>query len=208
MCARARDRKKSWTFLLGAGLLLTMPSVARSQEQPNQQPTSISDPASTHGPVTNGAGMDQMFVTEAASGGMAEVQLGKMATEKASSSEVKQFGQRMIDDHSKANDQLKQLAANKGLTLPNEPSAKDKATEKRLSKLSGHAFDKAYMADMLKDHQKDVAAFQRESTTGRDPEIKQFAAQTLPILQEHLKQAQSIEGSRKTSGSNGSSPQQ
>ncbi|MGB8985687.1 MAG: DUF4142 domain-containing protein, partial [Candidatus Sulfotelmatobacter sp.] len=88
---------------------------------------------------------DKKFVREAAQGGMAEVELGKLATEKASSPEVKKFGQRMVDDHSKANDQLKEVASSQGITLPSELSAKDEMTEERLSKLSGEQFDKAYM---------------------------------------------------------------
>jgi putative membrane protein len=108
---------------------------------------------------------------------------------------------------SKANDQLKQIAASNGLMLPTQPSAKHRATQERLSKLSGDAFDKAYMADMLKDHKKDVADFQKESTTGKDPDIRRFAAETLPTLQDHLKQAESISGGGKGAGSSASSPQ-
>ena len=135
---------------------------------------------------------DQHFMKEAAAGGMAEVELGQMAADKASSPEVKQFGQRMVTDHTQANDQLKQIAAQKGVTLPSSPSAKDQATKKRLSKLSGDAFDQAYMSDMVKDHQKDIAAFQKESNSGKDPDVKQFASQTLPTLQDHLKQAETV----------------
>jgi len=135
---------------------------------------------------------DQKFIKEAADGGLAEVELGQLATEKGSSDDVKKFGQRMIDDHGKANDQLKQIASSKGVDLPSEPSAKNKATKDRLSKLSGEQFDKAYMTDMLQDHKKDIAAFRRESTSGRDQDVKSFATQTLPTLQDHLKDAQSI----------------
>ena len=135
---------------------------------------------------------DTKFVKEAADGGMAEVALGKLAADKGSSGSVKQFGQRMVDDHGKANDQLKQLASQKNVELPQEPSAKHKATMARLEKLSGSDFDKAYVAEMLKDHKQDVAAFQRESRSANDPDIKSFAAQTLPTLQEHLKQVQGI----------------
>jgi putative membrane protein len=123
---------------------------------------------------------------------MAEVELGQMAAEKASSPEVKDFGQRMVKDHSRANDQLKQIATQKGVTLPSSPSAKDEATKKRLSKLSGSAFDQAYMQDMLKDHKADIAAFEKESTSGRDPDVKQFASQTLPTLKDHLRQAEAV----------------
>jgi putative membrane protein len=135
---------------------------------------------------------DQKFVKEAAQGGMAEVELGQLAVERASSDGVKKFGQRMVDDHSKANDKLKEVASGKGITLPTEPNAKQKATKMRLSKLSGDAFDKAYMKDMLQDHKQDVAAFQKESSTGKDSDIKNFASTTLPTLQDHLKDAETI----------------
>ena len=144
---------------------------------------------------SNGAGVsasDKKFVREAAQGGMAEVELGELATEKASSPEVKKFGQRMVDDHSKANDQLKEVASSKGITVPDKLSAKDETTKQRLSKLSGEQFDKAYMSDMVKDHTQDVADFQRESSSGTDSDVKNFAAQTLPTLEDHLKQAKEI----------------
>jgi putative membrane protein len=146
---------------------------------------------------------DQKFVKEAAQGGLAEVELGQLATEKGSSDEVKKFGQRMVDDHGKANDELKQVASAKGIQLPTELNAKDKATKERLSKLSGDQFDKAYMADMVRDHKKDVAAFRRESKMAKDSDLKNFAAETLPTLEDHLKQAQSIapKGASKGGGS-------
>lgn len=135
---------------------------------------------------------DMHFVKEAAAGGMAEVELGQLATEKASSPDVKKFGQRMVDDHSKANDQLKQIAVDEGVPLPAKLSAKDQATKDRLSKLSGDAFDKAYMSDMVNDHKTDIAAFRNESKTGKDPQVKSFAADTLPTLEDHLKNAQKV----------------
>src|SRR5438876_8321902 len=122
---------------------------------------------------------DQAFVMNAAKGGMAEVELGKLAAEKASRDEVKKFAQRMADDHSKANDELKTLAQGKGITLPSAVDAKDKATQDRFAKLSGAAFDRAYMQHMLADHRKDVAAFKTESTSGKDPDVKAWATKTL-----------------------------
>ncbi|HEY1262938.1 MAG TPA: DUF4142 domain-containing protein [Terriglobales bacterium] len=135
---------------------------------------------------------DARFMKAAAHGGLAEVELGQLAVQKASSNDVKQFGQRMVDDHGKANDQLKELAAQKKVDLPQDLSAKDKATKAELEKLSGEQFDRVYMNHMLKDHKKDVAEFQHESKMAHDPDVKNFASQTLPTLQEHLKQAQSI----------------
>ncbi len=135
---------------------------------------------------------DTNFMKAAAEGGMAEVDLGQLAVEKASSSDVKKFGQRMVDDHSKANDELKRLASQKNVDLPQNLSAKDKATKATLENLSGEQFDQAYMKDMVKDHKKDVSDFQRESRAAQDPDVKKFAAQTLPTLEDHLKLAESI----------------
>jgi len=147
---------------------------------------------------------DHAFVMEAAQGGMAEVALGRLAGEKASNDRVKQFGQRMVDDHSKANDELKALAQTKNISLPTALDAKHKATEDRLSKLSGAAFDRAYIQEMVADHKKDVADFQKESKSGGDSEVKAWAAKTLPTLEEHNKMVQEISASLR-SGSVGTS---
>ena len=133
---------------------------------------------------------DQSFVTKAAQGGMAEVQLGKLAVERASNPAVKNFGQKMVDDHSKVGDELKQLADRKGITLPAAVDAQDKATYNRMSRLSGAAFDRAYMQDMMKDHRTDIADFQDEARSGADPDVRSFASKSLPTLQDHLKMAE------------------
>jgi putative membrane protein len=143
---------------------------------------------------------DDMFVTKAAKGGMAEVELGKLASEKGTSDAVKQFGQRMVTDHGKANDELKSLAQSKNVTLPTEIDAKEKALRDRLMKLSGPAFDRAYMQAMVADHVKDVNEFKMESKSGKDPEVKAWAAKTLPTLEEHLKMARDANGAVGTSG--------
>jgi len=141
---------------------------------------------------------------EAARGGMAEVELGQLASQKAQSDQVKQFAQRMVQDHGKANDELKSLAQQKNITLPTELDGKHKATHDRLSKLSGAQFDRAYMQDMLQDHRKDVNDFRKESQSGKDPDVKAWAAKTLPTLEEHLRLAQSTSGAVGTSGSKSS----
>ncbi|MGH9528695.1 MAG: DUF4142 domain-containing protein [Terriglobales bacterium] len=133
---------------------------------------------------------------------MAEVEFGKLATDRASSEDVKKFGQRMVDDHTKANDKLKQVAKNEGITLPDDLNAKDKATKARLEKLSGKQFDRAYMNDMVKDHIQDVAEFNRESKMAKDPDVKNFASQTLPTLQDHLKDARSVDAEMGARASN------
>ena len=143
---------------------------------------------------------DRKFVTEALQGGMAEVELGRLASERASNDAVKQFGQRMADDHGKAGDELKKIAQDKGVTPPAEMDAKHKKLHDRLAKLSGAEFDRAYMDEMVRDHRADVKNFQRQATGARDPDVKAFASNTLPTLQEHLKQAESVYGQVRTAG--------
>jgi putative membrane protein len=135
---------------------------------------------------------DTHFAKEAAQGGMAEVKLGQLAQEKGSNDSVKTFGKRMVDDHSKAGDKLKEVASRENIALPSDLSVKDQATYDRLSKLNGAAFDRAYARDMVKDHETDVAAFQREANGGKDDSLKSFASETLPTLQDHLKQAKEM----------------
>jgi len=141
---------------------------------------------------------DSTFVTKAAQGGMAEVKLGNLAKEKAESMDVKNFGQTMVDDHTKAGDELKRIATSKGITLPTDIDAKDQATYDRLSKLSGAAFDRAYMKDMVADHKTDVGEFKREADKGADADMRAFASKTLPTLEHHLQMAESIDGKVKT----------
>jgi putative membrane protein len=129
-------------------------------------------------------------MNKAAQGGQAEVELGQLATQKGQSDDVKKFGQHMVDDHSKANDQLKSLAGQKGVTLPTDVSAKDKALKDRLSNLSGAQFDHAYMTAMVKDHKEDIAEFKKEANSGKDSDVKNWASQTLPTLEDHLKMAE------------------
>ena len=184
---------RAWKQSVAAAGLASLASLPlTAQMAPPAQPAGQnSKPA---GAAASGklSAADTKFVHEAAVGGMAEVALGKLAAEKAANPDVKQFGQRMADDHSKANDELKAYASQKGVTIPAELDATHKATEARLSKLSGAAFDKAYMADMVKDHDKDVAAFKHASTSASDADLKAWAAKTLPTLQEHQTQAKSI----------------
>ena len=135
---------------------------------------------------------DQKFIMAAAAGGMEEVELGRLAVQKAANAEVKSFGQRMVDDHGKANAQLKSIAAQTGVTLPTTLPADKKKDMDQISKLSGAEFDKMYMSHMLKDHKKDVSEFEKQASKGDDSSVKSFAQQTLPTLREHLQMAQSI----------------
>jgi len=137
---------------------------------------------------------DQGFLNEAARGGMMEVELGRVATQNADSDRVKQFGQRMVDDHDKANDALKSLAQRENVTLPTSIDKDEQKQIDRLSKLHGAAFDHAYMQAMVQDHEKDVAKFRQESKSARDPDVKDFASTTLPTLEDHLRMAKDITG--------------
>jgi putative membrane protein len=185
--------KQSMAVLMVSGALIAAPAFAQTPAKPPAQPPAggagAKTPPSTQKP-SQPATPDAAFAKEAAIGGMAEVELGNLAKEKASNSDVKQFADRMVTDHSRANDELKQWAQQNKVTLPTELDAKHRATRDRLAKLSGDAFDKAYMRDMLADHRQDVAAFQREAKSGKDADLKAWAGKTLPTLQEHLKLAQ------------------
>ena len=140
---------------------------------------------------------DKAFAQKAAIGGMAEVAMGKLAQQKAQSDQVKQFGSRMVTDHSKANDELKQIASSKGITLPAEPDAQHKSKMAKMEKLSGAAFDRAYMDDMVGDHKHDVGEFRTEANSGKDADLKAFASKTLPTLEDHLKMAQATDAAVK-----------
>ncbi|QNF31639.1 DUF4142 domain-containing protein [Adhaeribacter swui] len=128
------------------------------------------------------------FMLKAASGGMMEVTLGKMAQEKGSNADVKAFGKKMEEDHGKANSELKTVAASKNVTLPVELLAEHQKHVDELSKLSGADFDKHYMSMMVEDHQKDIAEFEKASNM-EDPDVKGFATKTLPVLKMHLDMA-------------------
>lgn len=141
---------------------------------------------------------DTGFAKKAAQGGMAEVAMGKLAESHAQSADVKAFGQKMVQDHSAANDKLKAAAEQEHIRLPTRPSSEDRSTINRLSRLHGQAFDKAYAQTMVKDHKKDIAEFQREAQSGSNPQLQTFAKATLPTLQEHLQMAEKLPGAAAT----------
>ena len=132
------------------------------------------------------------FAAAASQGGTEEVALGRLAMQRAADTAVKDFGQRMVSDHSAANATLVQVAAQDQIQLPTDLTADQKSTIAKLSKLSGPDFDKQYMSDMVKDHQEDVSEFETQAKHGSDPKVKQFAAQTLPTLQSHLQMARDV----------------
>lgn len=146
---------------------------------------------------------DAKFVRDAAESSMAEIQLGQMAAQKASNADVKAFGQRMVADHTQATSQLAPIASQKGVTLPTDVSAMHKHAANQLSKLSGAEFDRAFMDQMVMDHQKVVAEFQRVSKGAKDSDVKSFASANLPTMQDHLQMAQQLDA--KVGGKRGGS---
>lgn len=148
------------------------------------------------------AGADSDFIKEAAQGGMMEVELGKAAQDKASNEKVKDFAKRMEQDHSKANDELKKIASDKGVQLSSDLDKKHKSKIDKLTKLSGAEFDRQYMRDMVSDHKDDIKKFQNAADKGKDADLKKFASQTLPTLKEHLQLAESAADAVKSSGKN------
>lgn len=143
------------------------------------------------------AGNEREFMQKTAMAGLAEVELARLAQDKAASDAVKQFAQRMAQDHQKANDELKQLAAAKGVSLPTALDKKHAGQKEKLAKLSGVAFDKEYMDHQVDDHSKTVNAFERQARDGKNTDLTAWAAKTLPVLREHLQLARSVEDAAK-----------
>ena len=134
---------------------------------------------------------DRGFFVTAAEDGMAEVELGKLAQQKGSSEQVKSFGNQMVTDHTKAGDELKALAATKGVTLPSTPGKHQKDIDK-LGRKSGADFDRDYARHMVDAHKKAVSLFQKTAKSGDDADVKAFAGKTLPTLQQHLEHANTL----------------
>jgi putative membrane protein len=202
-------------LLLIGGIVVAQQQSNTNQQNSNQQESNANSKSSRNknanpnasGSMNSNAGQnmnanmsltssDQKFALEAAMGGMAEVEMGRLAVQHGSSAAVKQFGQRMVDDHSQANSELMQLASTKGITLPTGLDAKHQSEIAKMSQLSGAAFDRAYSKEMVKDHEKDVALFQKQSMRGADSDLKSLAAKTLPTLQEHLQMARALSANR------------
>ena len=169
--------------LAAVGALIGLSTLAVAQTNPA---------GTTSSAKTTLSSADMKFVKAAAQGGIAEVKLGELAAKQGTSDSVKQFGQKMVDDHSKANDELKQVATSKGVTLPSDTDAKSKAIMAKLKKLHGAAFDAAYIKDMKTDHHHDITDFRKEANGGHDPDVKAFASKTLPVIEEHYKMISSM----------------
>jgi putative membrane protein len=136
---------------------------------------------------------DRLFVRAAAIGGMAEVEFGELAQQKAQDDAVKEFARRMVEDHGKANDRLTSIAKDAGIALPDEMDAEHQAMRDRLTEASGAAFDLVYLQGQIADHQKTAQLLEYEIGSGQQMELKNFASQVLPVVLQHLRSAQSIQ---------------
>jgi putative membrane protein len=132
---------------------------------------------------------DQTFMQKADEIDMAEAKLGKVAEQDATSRAVKKFGERMVQDHSRMNKELREIAGREGISLPRQLDQRHQALLDQLSQLKGIAFDRAYTRDMVSGHQKAIEQFEAEAKNGRDPQVKAWAEKSLPILREHLRLA-------------------
>ena len=145
-------------------------------------------------PAKSLSSADKDFLSDAALTCMAQVDLGKLAAQNGASAGVKQLGQKIADDRSKAADDLKSLAASKNFELPSFLGPAGQISRMELKKLTGDRFDREYIEDTLKDHKKDLSVFEREAAKGRDPDVKAFASKMLPQLKQHLDLAEQAEG--------------
>jgi len=185
-------------------LFVAVPAFAQMGGAPNQNPGApgYGQPSYSQGapgrmdntmPTQTSMTNDTDFARDAAEGGLAEVKMGELAQQKGTNATVKDFGKRMVEDHTQANDKLKQVASQQNIKLPAKLDKHDQRVYDKLSQLSGEQFDRAYARDMVRDHENDVSSFRQEADNGQNNQIKDFASQTLPTLQEHLKLAQQMQ---------------
>lgn len=191
-------------FAIGMSCFASCGNNASKEQSTNDTTTTVNntmmnDTASTsttnNNPTTAAVTLDTMdknFAMKAASGGMAEIEMANMAMQNSTNDRVKAFASMMIRDHGKANDELKALAPNKGLTLPTQPMPEHMKHIDMLKGKNGSAFDKMYMNHMVMDHQEDVGEFKKASANAKDADLKAFASKNLPVLQTHLDSAKAI----------------
>ncbi|MBJ6144076.1 DUF4142 domain-containing protein [Hymenobacter sp. BT559] len=184
--------------LLGAASCSSKPDSVEQAQEANNAKQGITDADTT---VTTAKGVggeqrpafDSEFMTKAASGGMLEVQLGQQVAQKATTPEAKQFAQQMVTDHTKANEELKALAAQKNITLPTTLGKDQQKVYDEVLAEKGAELDKKYVSAMLTDHQEDIKEYQGAVTTANDADIKTFAQKNLPVLQMHLGMLQKMQ---------------
>jgi putative membrane protein len=182
-------------FFVGAAALAQgqQPSTG-SQPMPSQQPQQQTTPGAMNGAPTDNAASpgDQIFVESIFKSDAAEVELGQLAQQKSQSDDVKQFGQKMVLNRTKLDEQLKPIADKLDVSKPKEPSKKDKQLIAKLSALSGPQFDEEYLKAVVKDNQQDVKDFKTEADSAQDPNLQQAAKMDEPVLAQHLQAAEEI----------------
>lgn len=172
-----------------AGLFFVLASGCKKQDVGVTETTAA---GTTQRPAAPLSEEDREFMTKAAQSNMLEVALGREVARKAKSSEVKAFGERMMTDHAKANDELRRIAERKGVTLPTELDEEHRRELTQLAALSDEKLDKEYVTQMVEEHTHDVEAFREASKNVKDPELRAWAAKTLPILEDHLARAKAL----------------
>ncbi len=185
---------------ISLAVLLAVTTSLFAQERPSRTIPGVNsntEKPTSNNPVKGPDDADQAFLKHAAIGDAAEIQLGQMAQQKGANAQVKQFGERMVKVHSQADDQLKGIAESQHIALPTELDPQHQNAKAALSKKSGSQFDQDYLRIMVRDHQKTLQMFKHEAESSHDPTLKQFAQQSLPILESHLSQAQQIESQLK-----------
>jgi len=145
-----------------------------------------------YGQKATASDADKKFVHAALQGGMAEVEMGKLAVETGESEDVKQFGQQMVKDHTELGKEMKLVAQQIGVTPPTGVSVAQKTTELKLKALSGDAFDKAYITAMVKDHREDLEEFKTEAANGQNDAVKEAANKGSIVIEEHLRMINQI----------------
>jgi putative membrane protein len=181
------NRLSSRSIVFSAALALAMCGVTASQAN-DVPPTADGSTMST--------AADTSFVKTASAAGLAEVSLGKLAATKGQSDATKAFGQTMVDDHTKAGDELKNLASTKSIPVSTAPMPADADAATAIGEKQGAEFDAAFKAKMVADHEKVIKLFSNEASSGKDRDLKAFAAKTLPTLQHHLEMAKQLPSGR------------
>jgi len=160
----------------------------------NEETAANTTPPPAQPPMPQLSSADTSFINQAAIAGQAEVQEGQLAEKRGLGPAVRQFAQHMVTDHSRVNQQLMQLAQSKGVTPPSAPDPEAVAQVQVLERLHGRAFGRQYVRDQVTAHQQAVQLFQQEAAQGSDPDVKAFAQQTVPTLQEHLQMVEGLSG--------------
>jgi putative membrane protein len=198
--------RQSLLALLILGLISVGCTSSNKASTPDTAAQPNSGAASSSAASSPSSNPDQEFVTKAAQGNSTEVELGKIVAAKSKDPNVKQFAQMMVKDHNTALNELQELAQTKNLNFNDDLPDDAKSLQQKLSSDTGKQLDKDYMDGMVEDHQKDVQEFTDKSQNAKDPDVKQWASKTLPVLQEHLEKAQQIDAKLNKGKASGSSP--